>query len=182
MGELLEIRKSYIHDNHKEVKTLIGFTTGEWESNYPENNVILPENRIQGFLIITSKRFVMLGTDRYEIGFDEIVTSFGGGDAKENANTRIKSFGNKKYQFRGDVYAGAYEVKRPISSATPTGMMDVYAGTYEAEMQDKLAGFDKLYIAILYNEINALSIFNGINNKVFDILDDLSDFLHTPYG
>jgi len=159
VGELLEVRQSVAKENGRKVETLVGFTTGQWDNSLPNHELIPPERRIQGYLVITSKRFVIQGRNKCEINFDDLVSSSSSGDAQEGANIQIKRLGFKGYRFGGDVSIGWYATKKQNS---PNNVSP-----------------DSFFIAILYNERNIFSFINGINNDVFHTWNSLSSFLHS---
>jgi len=150
MGELLEVRKSHIHDGQRDVTTLVGFTTGEWQRGFRlTTNIIKPENRILGFLIITSKRLIAKGVTTDEMTFDNIRFPAVGGVNQQTANAQMQEYReNKKYKFSGDIFASSFEFNGP----------------------NPIQEYDHLLIAIVANR---RSLFNtNVNRKLWDTWND----------
>jgi hypothetical protein len=151
IGELLEVRVAHINNEQYEVKTIVGFTTGEWyERGLIPNHIIEPENRIPGYLVITSKRFFAKGFGTYEMAFKDTGVPSDNPNSIKGAKWNMEKRGNKRYKFQGDISASYVEFDGP----------------------NPMQRYDQLLIALVTLRSSFLG---GIDRLTFDTW---SDFLH----
>jgi hypothetical protein len=110
-GEIIGVTFSSVKTSKRNETTILGFTVGG-DNGISEREIIYPENRINGYIQITERSIIIVGTEIRIIPFGNVILATGSTNTITASNYELQKLGGKNYQYTGDIYLAKFKMNK----------------------------------------------------------------------